>query len=101
LVTGCEVLAVLEAAHLKPYRREEDNHPANGVLLRADIHTVFDLDLLGIKPATMRIELHPDIVKEYGRFANAHLRCNGEQRPAREALNWRYEEFRKRLQGRP
>jgi len=53
LVTGCEVLAVLEAAHIKPYRGEDDNHPGNGLLLRADIHTLFDLDLLGVEPVQL------------------------------------------------
>jgi hypothetical protein len=59
LVTGCEVLAVLEAAHISPYRGEEDNHPENGLLLRSDVHTLFDLDLLGIEPEKLRVELHP------------------------------------------
>jgi putative restriction endonuclease len=49
-VTGCTVLDLLEAAHIKPYRGDRDNNPQNGLLLRADIHTLFDLDLLGIEP---------------------------------------------------
>lgn len=97
LVTGCEILAVLEAAHISPYRGEIDNHPANGLLLRADVHTLFDLDLLGIEPERLRVELHPDVVKEYGCFADVRLRCPGKQRPAREALKLRYEQFRRRL----
>jgi hypothetical protein len=101
LVTGCEVLAVLEAAHISPYRGEDDNHPANGLLLRADIHTLFDLDLLGIEPEGLRVELHPDVLKEYGCFAGVTLRCPGEQRPAREALSLRYEQFRRRLHRPP
>jgi hypothetical protein len=45
LVTGCSVVAVLEAAHIDPYRSDINHHPGNGLLLRADIHTLFDLDL--------------------------------------------------------
>jgi hypothetical protein len=97
LVTGCEVLSVLEAAHISPYRGEDDNHPANGLLLRADVHTLFDLDLLGIEPEELRVELHRNVVKEYGCFANVTLRCGNDQRPAREALGLRYELFRRRL----
>ncbi len=52
VVTGCTVIAVLEAAHIRPYRRPEDNDVKNGLLLRADIHTLFDLNLLGIEPGT-------------------------------------------------
>jgi hypothetical protein len=59
MATGCPLLALLEAAHIRPYRGETDNHPANGLLLRADIHTLFDLDLLGIDPDTLRLTVHP------------------------------------------
>ncbi|HUZ56031.1 MAG TPA: HNH endonuclease [Streptosporangiaceae bacterium] len=45
-VTGCTVQAVLEAAHLRPYRGPDSNVTGNGLLLRADIHTLLDLQLL-------------------------------------------------------
>lgn len=57
LVTGCEILDLLEAAHISPYRGERDNHIENGLLLRSDIHTLFDLDLLGIEPETLTLHL--------------------------------------------
>jgi len=31
MATGCTVLAVLETAHIKPYRGEKDNHAQNGL----------------------------------------------------------------------
>jgi len=98
LVTGSEVLAVLEAAHIKPYRGEDDNHPENGLLLRADIHTLFDLDLLGIEPEQLRVELHPDLAKdrEYGSLTGRTLGCARDQRPSREALQLRYAQFQQR-----
>jgi putative restriction endonuclease len=99
LVTGSEVLAVLEAAHIKPYRGEDDNHPENGLLLRADIHTLFDLDLVGIEPEQLRVELHPDLAsdKEYGSLAGKTLCCARDQRPSQEALRLRYEQFQQRV----
>lgn len=97
LVTGCEVLAVLEAAHIQPYRGEDDNHPENGLLLRADIHTLFDLDLLGINPVRLVVELHPDLAKEYGQLSGKPLGCSSEHPPSLEALQQRYEQFRQRL----
>lgn len=97
LVTGCEILAVLEAAHINPYRGEDDNHPENGLLLRSDIHTLFDLDLLAIEPEHLRIELHPELVLEYGCFSHVSLGCDGHQTPSLEALSLRYERFRQRL----
>lgn len=97
LVTGCEILAVLEAAHIRPYRGANDNHPENGLLLRSDIHTLFDLDLLGIEPEQLRVVLHPEVVKEYGRFADVRLCCVSDRRPSLEALRLRYEQFHQRL----
>jgi len=59
VISGCTLLDVLEAAHIRPYRVQADNTPENGLLLRADLHTLFDLDYLGIEPGTLRVHLHP------------------------------------------
>ena len=53
--TGCDAVAALEAAHIVPYTGAQSNHVTNGLLLRADIHTLFDLDLIGIDPESMAI----------------------------------------------
>ncbi|MCP4107918.1 MAG: HNH endonuclease [Desulfobacteraceae bacterium] len=99
LVTGCDVLAVLEAAHIKPYRGKDDHHPENGLLLRSDIHTLFDLDLLGIEPDRMQIELHPNLAddEEYAKLGDKTLSCERDQHPSHEALRIRYEQFKKRV----
>ncbi len=39
---------VLEAALVLPYRREHTHRVDNGLLLRADFHTLFDCQLLWI-----------------------------------------------------
>ncbi|QTE30026.1 HNH endonuclease [Pengzhenrongella sicca] len=49
-VTNCDALPVLEAAHITPYRGPHTNVVRNGLLLRADVHTLFDLGGLGINP---------------------------------------------------
>lgn len=100
IVTDCDILAILEAAHIIPYRGEDDNHPANGLLLRADIHTMFDLDLLGIEPDHLVIELHPTLVgnTHYGQLAGMTLRCSDQQRPSSIALRMRYEQFWERTE---
>jgi len=49
-VTGTAADAVLEAAHIRPYDGPSSNRTSNGLLLRPDIHTLFDLDLLRIDP---------------------------------------------------
>jgi len=50
---------VLEAAHIKPYRGKTDSHLENGLLLRADLHTLFDLNLIGVEPDTLTVRVHP------------------------------------------
>lgn len=47
-VTGCAVESVLEAAHIIQYLGDDTNHITNGLLLRADIHTLYDLGALRI-----------------------------------------------------
>jgi hypothetical protein len=54
-ITGCDADAALEAAHLRPYRGPASNTVSNGLPLRADIHTLLDLRLLAIDPATRAI----------------------------------------------
>ena len=55
-VTGCSVDDVLEAAHIVPYRGNNTHRCDNGLLLRADIHTLFDLGLLWIN-REMKVEI--------------------------------------------
>jgi len=57
-ITGCDLRDTLEAAHISPYNGSQSNHPQNGLLLRADIHTLFDLGLLAID-AEQRVLLAP------------------------------------------
>ncbi|MEY3595452.1 MAG: hypothetical protein RL576_866 [Actinomycetota bacterium] len=47
-VTGCTVDEVLQAAHIQPVAKSGSHSPKNGLLLRADIHNLFDLGLLTI-----------------------------------------------------
>ncbi|WP_442503823.1 HNH endonuclease [Marinivivus vitaminiproducens] len=47
-ISGCAVEPLLEAAHIHPYRGPDTNAAQNGLLLRADIHTLFDLGLITI-----------------------------------------------------
>lgn len=60
-VTGCNVKETLEAAHIVPYKGEQTNVLENGLLLRADIHTLFDLGLITIEPNKMTILVSPEL----------------------------------------
>jgi len=48
VVTKCTVLDVLEAAHIEPVASGGDHDVSNALLLRSDIHNLFDLGLLTI-----------------------------------------------------
>ncbi len=47
-ITECDVEDALEAAHIVPYRNERHHSTSNGLLLRADVHTLFDLGLIAV-----------------------------------------------------
>jgi len=60
VVTDWDVPSVLDAAHIVPYKGPETNTLGNGLLLRSDIHTLFDRGLLTITP-TAQVRLHPSL----------------------------------------
>jgi hypothetical protein len=47
-ISKCGAMAVLEAAHIIPHTEETNYSLTNGLLLRADIHTLYDLNFIGI-----------------------------------------------------
>jgi hypothetical protein len=56
-ISGCDVPPVLEAAHIVPYLGAHTNAVDNALLLRADLHTLFDQQLLSINPDTLKVEV--------------------------------------------
>lgn len=50
MLTGCKIPAVIEAAHIVPFSDSQDHNDNNGLLLRADLHILYDSHLLGITP---------------------------------------------------
>ncbi|WP_072062446.1 HNH endonuclease [Pluralibacter gergoviae] len=47
-VTGCSIQVLLEAAHITPYAGAWHTRAQHGLLLKADIHTLFDRGFLWI-----------------------------------------------------
>lgn len=89
-ITGCEAVEALEAAHIVPYRGPETHHLSNGLLLRADIHTLFDLGLLAIDSATMVVLLAPSLATtSYKELDGKRLQLpkDDSSKPAQEALD--------------
>jgi len=73
-VTGSAMEEVLEAAHIIPYKGDHTNQCNNGLLLRADIHTLFDLGLLWVN-REMKVEVANALQRtEYGKLHGKGLR---------------------------
>lgn len=93
-VTGCPIEALLEAAHIVPYRGEETNVVQNGLLLRADIHTLFDLGLIAVADDG-RLLVHDRLdATEYAALRGAPLRStlDASEAPSPSALTWHRKE---------
>lgn len=92
-MTGCSLLQVLEAAHIHPYLGEKTNVVSNGLLLRADVHTLFDLGLLWVNPADLRIGIAEALRhSEYVSLEGQPLRLpkNEAHHPSRPTLAFRF-----------
>lgn len=60
-VTGCVTPAALEAAHIKTQKDSDDNSLGNGILLRSDIHCLFDRLLITLSEDGTKIETSPEL----------------------------------------
>ncbi len=97
-VSGCAFAGLIEAAHIRPYSTSGDNSVANGLLLRSDLHTLFDLGLLGIDPQSLAIHVHPELHGAgYGDLEGRLLFNGGTSRPDRAALDERWAFFLAKL----
>lgn len=95
-VTQTSIEGLLEAAHIIPHAEEANYSARNGLLLRSDIHTLFDLKLLSIDQY-MRIHLSKLLknTKEYGHLDGARITLpeSSKNTPDHTALNTRHNRF--------
>ena len=88
--SGCTLALVLDAAHIVPYRGPATNTPQNGLLLRTDIHTLFDLGLLTIDTESMTVIAAESLAgTEYAKLAGrkVHVPSEPSLAPSLAALN--------------
>lgn len=92
-VSGQGLPVVLEAAHIWEHAASGINHSSNGLLLRADIHILFDEGLLRIHPESLLIEVASELRgSEYEILASKKLRERKDgSRPSSEFLAKRYQ----------
>jgi putative restriction endonuclease len=87
---------LLEAAHIQPYFDENSNHVKNGLLLRVDLHKLYDNGLLYIDES-FKIHISPEVKSEFYRKLNGttiRLPENNNLHPSKEALKSKKFEFR-------
>jgi len=95
-VTGEKTLPALEAAHIRPHAAEGPNHVNNGLLLRADVHRLFDngyvtvdSDLKFVVSPRVRAEFENG--REYYRYQGKpllNLPDSPTERPSRDFIDW-------------
>jgi hypothetical protein len=95
-VTGTSIEDLLEAAHIVPHAWGTDYRVSNGLLLRADIHTLYDLHLLSVDER-YRVHVAKRLqMSEYRLYHGATLRvlpATSGQQPSALNLKARHERF--------
>lgn len=94
-VTGERTLPVLEAAHIRPVTRAGEHRVENGLLLRSDIHRLFDDGYVTVTPS-LRFKVSPRLAKDwsngrvYYNLQGTEVRRPLKERlwPAKELLEW-------------
>lgn len=98
-ITGEKTLPVLEAAHIQPYAESGPLLISNGILLRSDIHRLFDRGYLTLTPE-LRVEVSSRIReefqngREYYQFQGRYLQnipALESQKPDRRFIDWHNE----------
>jgi hypothetical protein len=93
-LTDCTTEEALEAAHIIPCSANGEDCVQNGLLLRADLHTLFDLDLFWIDPDTRKVNLAPKLAGGYYKWLEGkplgenHVSVNLRARTSE--LRWRF-----------
>ncbi|MFD6949088.1 restriction endonuclease [Nocardiopsis sp. TSRI0078] len=98
-VTGIDVPPALEAAHIHPVSEGGLHRLDNGMLLRADVHRLFDQGYLGVSPeltvrVSPRLHEHPSpATKEYTGLEGRSIALPPRKAdlPSPDAFAWHYE----------
>jgi putative restriction endonuclease len=97
-ITSEHSLPALEAAHIRSFARDGPHEVANGILLRADLHRLFDKGYVTVTP-DYRLEVSSRLKADYSN-GRSYYPLNGEtvrvpvtprERPASEFLTWHNE----------
>lgn len=97
-LTNSHVLHVLDAAHIRPYAEGGSHSPTNGLLLRQDVHTLFDRGYMTVSAdfhveVSRRLKDEFDNGKEYYALQGKTILLPGSPvfKPSTEQLAWHNE----------
>lgn len=65
-ITGERIKPVLQAAHIRPVTQGGVHRLDNGLLLRSDVHILFDNGYLGLDPRRRTLQVSPRLRSEFG-----------------------------------
>ncbi len=94
-VTGHRILPTLQAAHVLPVASGGQHRVDNGILLRSDVHTLFDRGYLGVDDR-YRLRVSPRLRSEFGNGEEFYSREGSvislpsrvPERPSPDFLTW-------------
>ena len=98
-MSSCDVLPALQAAHISAYRGPKSQLTSNGMLLRADLHLLYDAHLLSVRPDSMKIDVAESIGNSaYAELAGKQILLPREKgdRPSEKRLDSHYKRFREK-----
>ncbi|MCX8007453.1 MAG: HNH endonuclease [Coriobacteriia bacterium] len=87
----------LEAAHIEPYRGPTSNSLQNGLLLRADMHDLFDLFLVAVDTSAQTLLVSEELASTaYAKYAGKRLHLPKDKSiwPSVDRLDWHRERAR-------
>lgn len=94
-MTGERTLPALEAAHIRPFAEDATHDVRNGILMRSDVHRLYDLGLVTVD-ASLMFRVSRSIERDYSN-GKVYYALDGktisapshpESRPDSEALDW-------------
>ena len=99
-VSGTHIPPVLQAAHIRPVTSGGEHRLDNGLLLRSDIHTLFDRGYVGVDPQ-FRLRVSPRLRADFSNSDELYARAgqvirlypeHRADRPRRQFLEWHLDE---------
>ncbi len=94
-ITGNKVEPVLQAAHIRPIAEDGQHRVDNGLLLRSDVHILFDRGYLGVDDRH-RLQVSPRLRSDFGNGEEFYSRAGQviaiperrADRPSRDSVLW-------------